>query len=276
MNIAHARGWMPHQTLHRSRPCVAFVLCTFPIPTIPMLPGVAKHAAQYQLVELLRSVGAENGIIELAWSELTLEHQAERMLGILLGQPAVTSMQLDATIYGQIQVIVVSPEHFHRNMSLPSAPNTVADRRSRVDINAPLGRVGNMTEQAVAVGHHRHGWNSRQTLPNLLGQLGIRSHFGVHLIISLSRPPNIGKLAPCVGVAFGIVRLPQHIVEEQISGCGNRRQASFTFESRRPKNSVAFHAKHPLIKRAQEGWLTAVERISNRQAAFLPIALLGN
>ena len=75
MHIQSSRRRMPHQPLDAPRPEVACVLRALAVTAVPMLPGVAEHGTENQLVERLRTVLAPEGIVQLCITIFFLEHQ---------------------------------------------------------------------------------------------------------------------------------------------------------------------------------------------------------
>lgn len=67
-----------------------------------MLPRVTEVASQHQLVECHGVIHAEERIVECRRSILILKHESERVLGILLGQSAMPTMQSESAVYGHI------------------------------------------------------------------------------------------------------------------------------------------------------------------------------
>ena len=95
-------------TLNTACPYVTSILGFLAIAVHPMLPCVSEVTAQYQLVELLRSVLSEQRILKGGRSVVLFELQAKRMLWVFLCQTSVTTMQLKTAINGEVMILRTS------------------------------------------------------------------------------------------------------------------------------------------------------------------------
>ena len=211
-----------HAALHAAGPDVAGVLCLLAVALRPVLPGVAEVAAQHQLVEFRWLARAVERIFQRLRPVLLLEHEAERVLGVLLGQSAVTAVQTDAAAYAEV-VPLRAAHQFHAGSPRPAVPRVVAHRRASEDVDAAALGVVLVAEEVVLVRHEAQDGQLLQPLRNLRSQLGVARHLRVHLVVGLSRAPYLGVAAPLGRVARRLVRLAEHGADEEVGGGGDVR-----------------------------------------------------
>ena len=198
---------VPHATLHAACPHVASVLCLLPVVLAPVLPGVAKVAAQHQLVERVRLVLAEERIVERARPLiLRLEDQPEGVLRILLGQSSVSAMQAHATVDRQV-VSLRTTHQLDAGRACPSMPRVVAYGRTCEDIDTAMHRVVYVAEEIILVRHQREDGQRAQTFKHLWAQRPVGGHVGIHAVVGLGPTADGGVAPPLRRIASRRVRL---------------------------------------------------------------------
>ena len=226
---------MAHAALHAAGPDVAGVLSLFAVVLRPVLPGVAEVAAQHQLVELRRLVLAVERIFQRLRAVLLLEDEAERVLGVLLGQSAVTAVQTDAAADAEV-VSLGTAYQFHVGCPRPAVPRVVAHRRAGEDVDAAAVGVVLVAEEVVLVRDEAQDGQLLQPLRNLRLQLGVARHLRVHFVVGHSRAPYLGVAAPLGRVARRLVRLAEHGVDKKVRGGGDVRCQRVALHLGRPQD----------------------------------------
>ena len=211
--------------LHPSYPDVTGVLRLLAVALAPMLPGIAEVAAQHQLVELRRLVFAIERISQRLRAVLLLKYQTEGVLGILLCQTAVSSVETDAAGGAQV-VLLRTAKEFHTGRARPAVPRGVAHRRSREDIDAATVGVVLMAEEVILVRDDAQDGQLLQTFDNLRPQRRVSRHLLVHLVVGNGSFPSvhIGIIPPLCRVACRIIGLVQHRVDEDVGSRTHGRQ----------------------------------------------------
>ena len=262
MDIKRIHAGVSHLPLHAASPHVAGILRFLPVRFHPVLPGIAEVAAKHELVELIRFILAEKRILERLGAISLLENQTERVFRILLGQTSVTAVQTQAA--GSRKVVILFAAHqFDAGRTGPPVTGSIANRRTRKDIDTAGFLVVLMTEQIVAVGYDtQHGYRL-QPLTDLRRQRGILGHFGVHAVIRLGNTAHLDITAPLAGIAFGGIALIQHIVNKQIGSRRNIGHLILARKGSRPHDGVIADVKGLGIRRAGRRRRTAVERVSD-------------
>ena len=211
--------------LHPSYPDVTGVLRLLAVALAPMLPGIAEVAAQHQLVELRRLVFAIERISQRLRTILLLKYQTEGVLGILLCQTTVSSVETDAAGGAQV-VLLRTAKEFHTGRARPTVPRGVTHRRSREDIDAATVGVVLMAEEVILVRDDAQDGQLFQALDNLRSQRRVTRHLLIHLVVGNGSFPSvhIGIEPPLCRVACRIIGLTQHRVDEDVGSRAHGRQ----------------------------------------------------
>ena len=267
VDIQGVHGRMSHLALHAACPHVAGVLCLLAVALVPVLPAVPEVATQHQLVELGGFVLAVEGVLQGLLAILLLEHQPQRVLGVLLGHAPMTAVQPQAagdaeSLAGQLGA--VGPEQLGTGRARPSVSGGIALRRSGEDVYASAQRVVLVAEQVVAVGDDAQRGQTGQPRPYLPHQRRVARHLRIHLIVGGGGAPDGAVAAPLCGIALRAVALAQHVVGEEVGGCGHgRRGLSVGAEGHGPDDGVALDEQRLAVSGALGRGLAAVEGVAN-------------
>ena len=251
---------MAHLALHAPCPQVAGVLSTLAAVFPPVLPGIAEEGAQDEGVEALCSVRAEERIVELGRAVFALELQTERVLGILLGQSSVTTMQGDGTVDGQV-VLLGAADELHADGALPPTAHTTAHGRAGEDVDAAALLVLLLAKEAFLVRDERE---QRQLVEALADVISMLIHdFRVHLVVGLHGSLQLRIFAPRGGVALRLVTLVEHALWEDVGGGEHaaHRLAGSHFHGSQHRRLAQHNGL--CVKLTAGGGHAAVERIAN-------------
>ena len=187
---------MSHLPLHTSGPDITGILRFLAVSTIPVLPGIAEMAAQHQLSELIRLTFAKEVVLQVRRAICLFIHQTYRVLGILLCQTSVTTMQLHTTVDAQV-VMLRTAKEFGTARTGPAITSCIAHRRACIDVDAARLFVILVTEEIPFVGDHREDRQLFQALDDLRSQHRVVCHLRIHLVVGNGRAFKLGIPAPC-------------------------------------------------------------------------------
>ena len=218
--------------------------------------------AQHELIELVGLILAENRIFQGLRTIDLLEHQSQRVFGILLGQSSVTTMEAQTT--GRTQVVLLrTTEEFCAGSAGPAVPSGVAHGRTGEDIDATTLLVVLMTEQVVLVGHNAQDGQLLQPRLDFAAQAGVAGHLRVHTVIGCRCSIELGILAPFLRIALGTVALADNRMREDITDGTDDRTDFSALYLHCPENGGLVNSQRFRIKQTLHRRLTAIGGVSD-------------
>ena len=218
VDVLRRADWVAELCLRFTCPDVACILCFVALRILPMLPRIPEESAEHERVEALRSTAAKDLVLEFLWSVVALEVQAESVLRVLLGQSAVSSVQLQAAINREIMVSRTAKE-FEADRPLPPSPTAITYGTTGEDVDASCLLVLFSIEEVVSVRNERDDRQRGDAFGNV-GCIRLVAHdFRVHLVVGNGSSRDLAVLAPVVGIACGTIGLRQEALRKDVRGC---------------------------------------------------------
>ena len=262
VNILPHADRVAHLRLRGPSPEVASVLSPVALHIVPMHPRIAEEGAENEGVEAIRTMSAEDRILEFPRAVGRLEVETEGMLRVLLRQSSVPAVQLDATVYGEVETIR-PVQHLEGDRPLPSTSRAIAHGTAREDVDAARFRVGRVAEQVAGSSGERDDGQRGDALGNILGIGGVARQLEVHPIVGNGSSLYLAVVAPVGRIAARTIALLQEALGDDVGGRGHVAPGAVGQEKRRTDHRRGIDAERAAIGESLPSRVAAVLRIED-------------